>query len=622
MKSKILEVTKRITKRSEASRSAYLERIEQDRRYCENRPVRHCLPASNLAHAMASAEPQAKEALFGRPPEIGIITSYNDMLSAHAPYASYPDIIKDEVARRGAVAQVAGGVPAMCDGVTQGEPGMDLSLMSRDVIAMSVAVALSHNLFDGALLLGVCDKIVPGLLMGALQFGHLPMALVPAGPMPSGIPNREKARARQLFAQGEISREEMLKIEAKAYHSQGTCTFYGTANSNQLIAEVMGLHLPGASFVHPQDQMRQAFTRMAAGRICELTRFGNEYLPIGRLIDEKSIVNAMVALLATGGSTNQTMHLVAIARAAGIRIDWNDFSDLSEAVPFLVRIYPNGPEDINGFQAAGGVAAMITELLDAGCLHEDVETIAGTGLIRYTLAPALEDGRISYGTEQVRSKNPEVISSASSPFDGSGGLKVLKGNLGRAVIKTSALEHGSDTVVEARALVFDDQHELSAAFERGELDRDLVAVVRFQGPQANGMPELHKLITPLSIVMDRGFKAALVTDGRLSGASGRVPSAIHVSPEAFCGGLLAKVRDGDMIRLDTRNGLLELLVPEEELAARPLPDTDLTGSHFGMGRQIFSPLRRCAMHAEQGASAIFTYDQEAHGLHSKQMGDN
>lgn len=618
MKKRVLDVTKRIEERSRASRQAYLHRLEAALTHCDSRPFRHCLPASNLAHGMASAEPEAKKALFSeKKPEIGIITSYNDILSAHAPYQHYPAVIKDEVARAGGTAQVAGGVPAMCDGVTQGEPGMDLSLMSRDVIAMSVAVCLSHNLFDGALLLGVCDKIVPGLLMGALQFGHLPMALVPAGPMPSGISNRQKARARELFSQGEIGWKEMLEIESRAYHSQGTCTFYGTANSNQLLAEVMGLHMPGASFVQPGTPSREAFTRSVSRRICSLTRFMPEHLPLGRLISEKSMVNAISALLATGGSTNQTMHLVAIARAAGIRIDWQDFSDLSEAVPFLVRIYPNGPEDINGFQAAGGVAALITELLDAGCLHEDVDTVAGPGLERYTRAPVLEEGRIVYGEGRMRSSNPEVISSSKAPFDDTGGLKVLEGNLGRAVIKTSPLKDGARTVVEAPAMVFHDQHELVDAFSRGLLDRDLVAVVRFQGPQANGMPELHKLITPLSIIMDRGFKAALVTDGRLSGASGKVPSAIHVSPEAFCGGLLSKVTDGDTIRLDVEKGLLELKVDHEELAKRPPAQADLHQSHFGFGRQIFSALRRCAMHAEEGASSIFTYGQEAHTTSQK-----
>ena len=614
MNSKVEEVTRRIIKRSESSRTRYLEQVKKDHEYCKGKPVRHCLPCSNLAHAMASASKEEKTGLFKDAPNIGIITAYNDMLSAHCPYAGYPEIIKEAVLKAGGVAQVAGGVPAMCDGITQGEPGMDLSLMSRDVIAMSVAISLSHNVFDGVLLLGVCDKIVPGLLMGALQFGHLPMALVPAGPMPSGIPNREKAKARELFAQGKINRSEMLAIESKAYHGPGTCTFYGTANSNQLLAEVMGLHLPGASFVQPGTPLRQAFTTQIARRICDLTRSGGEFLPIGELINEKAIVNAIVALLATGGSTNQTMHIVAVARAAGIVVNWDDFSDLSDVVPFIVKIYPNGPDDINGFQKAGGIAALVAELLKGGFLHEDVNTIAGYGLEQYSKAAYLENGEIRYSREALSPRNFNVISTIEQPFDREGGLKVLSGNLGRAVIKTSPLKDGSRTVVEAPAVVFNDQHELYFAFERGELNRDMVAVVRYQGPRANGMPELHKLITPLSIIMDRGYDVALVTDGRLSGASGKVPSAIHVNPEAFCGGLLSRVCDGDIIRLDVEKGLLELKVSDEELEKRPIPKIDLRGNHFGLGRQIFSPLRRNAMKAEEGASSIFTYDDESHAI--------
>ncbi len=612
MNKKVLEVTEKIVSRSKALRDAYLGQLEKDLAYCQQKPVRHCLPCSNLAHAIAASSQEDKEALLEKRPEIGIITSYNDILSAHAPYEFYPAIIRQAVASAGGVAQVAGGVPAMCDGVTQGEPGMDLSLMSRDVIAMSVAISLSHHLFDGVLLLGVCDKIVPGLLMGALQFGHLPMALVPAGPMPTGIPNREKAKARELYAQGKIDRSEMLRIEAKAYNAPGTCTFYGTANSNQLLAEVMGLHLPGASFVHPDSPLREAFTRSISKRICGLTRFGQDYLPIGRLINEKSIVNAMVALLASGGSTNQTIHLVAIARAAGILINWDDFSELSKAVPFILKIYPNGPKDINGFQKAGGMPAFIGQLLEGGYLHEDVDTVAGPGLSRYTKVPMFEDGEIIYSKEPGHILDSEVISTVSAPFDEEGGLMLVKGNLGRAVIKTSALEHGSSTKVEARAVVFESQHELHASFERGELNGDLVAVVRFQGPRANGMPELHKLITPLSILMERGYKVALVTDGRLSGASGKVPAAIHLSPEAMSGGTIAKVKDGDVILLDVSRGLLELKVGDDELKRRPVPHVSLEDSHFGMGRQIFSPIRRNQMHAEEGASSLFTFDEEVH----------
>ncbi len=605
MNKKVLEVTERIIERSGSSRQEYLSQLEKAGRYCRERPVRHCLPCSNLAHAMAACR-KKKIMRDQSAPDIAVITSYNDMLSAHQPYETYPELIKDAVSEAGGVAQVAAGVPAMCDGVTQGEPGMELSLMSRDVIAMSVAIGLSHLVFDGALLLGVCDKIMPGLVMGGLRFGHLPMVLVPAGPMPSGIPNREKAKARELFAQGKISREEMLEVEARAYHSPGTCTFYGTANSNQLLAEVMGLHLPGSSFVHPGSALRDAFTRAAAQRVVKMTRKGGEFLPIGRLVSEKTFVNAMVALLATGGSTNQTMHLVAEARAAGIILNWDDFSDLSDVVPFIARIYPNGPADINGFQAAGGMAVLISQLLKGGYLHEDVSTVAGPGLGRYTLSPVLENGMLAYQDGPADSLDKEVIATVEEPFDSTGGLKLVAGNLGRAVIKTSPLAEGSSTVVEAPALVFNDQNELLEAFQQGRLNRDLVAVLRFQGPRANGMPELHKVITPLSIIMDRGYKAALVTDGRLSGASGKVPSAIHVSPEAFCGGLLSKVRDGDLIRLDVSSGLLELKVAPQELEKRSWPDISLKETRTGMGREIFSPLRRNLMHAEEGASSIFT----------------
>lgn len=617
MNQRVKKVTERIIERSKKSRKDYLRQLEEDRKYCDNRPVRHCLPCSNLAHGMAACE--KKDVLKSQKvADIGIITSYNEMLSAHQPYETYPALIKDAVAQAGGVAQVAGGVPAMCDGVTQGEPGMDLSLMSRDVIAMSVAIALSHNLFDGVLLLGVCDKIMPGLLMGGLQFGHLPMILVPSGPMRTGIANREKAKARELFAQGKISREKMLEVETRAYHSPGTCTFYGTANSNQLLAEVMGLHLPGSSFVHPDTELRRALTCAAAKRVVEITRFGDEYTPIGRLISEKNIVNGMVALLATGGSTNQTLHLVAEARAAGIKINWDDFSDLSDVVPLLARIYPNGPADINGFQRAGGMAVLIGELLKGQYLHSDVYTVAGRGLERYTLTPSLKNGRLHYSKDPRSSLDGKIIASVDEPFDATGGLKLVSGNLGRAVIKTSSLKDRSSTVVEAPAMVFNDQHELLDAFEQGRLNRDLVAVLRFQGPRANGMPELHKVITPLSIIMDRGYKVALVTDGRLSGASGKVPSAIHLSPEAFSEGLLAKVHDGDIVRLDIPAGRLELKVPMEELVERNWPPINLKEKRRGMARQIFAPLRGVLMHAEQGASSCFTHEIERYSLESEQ----
>ena len=606
----VQRVTERVRERSRESRGEYLARIEADR---PSKGRRHRLPCSNLAHGLAVCT-AGEGAVMRKPetPNIAIISAYNDMLSAHHSYGTFPDLLKEAVAAGGGVAQVAGGVPAMCDGVTQGEPGMDISLVSRDVIAQSVVISLSHDMFDGALLLGICDKILPGLLMGGLQFGHLPMMLVPGGPMPSGIPNREKAAARERFAQGEISREEMLDIECRAYHASGTCTFYGTANSNQLTAEVMGLNLPGAAFLNPGTGARESLTREAGRLIAGMTGLGegDDFRPLGRVLDEKAVVNGVVALLATGGSTNLTMHLVAVARAAGIRINWDDFSDLSREVPFMARIYPNGPEDINGFEAAGGVPALVSGLLEGGYLHEDVETVAGPGLGRYARPLAEEKGRPVWLGERAVSRNREVIAAVDRPFEESGGLKVLSGNLGRAVIKTSALGDGARTFIEAPAAVFDDQHELVEAFERGELERDLVAVVRFQGPQAIGMPELHKLITPLSVLLHRGFKVALVTDGRLSGASGTVPSAIHVTPEAFCGGFLAKVRDGDLIRIDAEGGRLDLLVGEEELQGRPWADIDLESHRKGMGRQIFAPLRANMMGAEEGASSIFTYVRE------------
>lgn len=604
----VREVTDRVSKRSKESREGYLQRVDEAR---NNRPARHLLPCSNLAHGLAVCNSRENNILRNSDaPNIAIITAYNDMLSAHKTYETYPQLLKESVAGAGGVAQVAGAVPAMCDGITQGEAGMDLSLISRDVIALSVVIALSHNLFDGALLLGICDKIMPGLLMGGLQFGHLPMILVPGGPMPTGIANQEKSRARERFAAGEIGREEMLEAECRSYHTAGTCTFYGTANSNQLLAEVMGLHLPGASFVNPGTPLREAFNREAARQVVRLTSLGGHYTPIAQVVSEKAIVNAVVALLATGGSTNQTLHLVAIARAAGVRINWDDFADLSEVVPLLTRMYPNGPEDINGFQAAGGMAVLIGELLEGGYLHDDVVTVAGQGLARYTRAPELHGGSLTYQQQRARSSNAEVIAQVTSPFEASGGLKVVAGNLGRAVIKTAPLADGARTVVEAPARVFDDQSQLETAFHAGELDRDVVAVVRFQGPQAIGMPELHKLITPLGVLMNRGYKVALVTDGRLSGASGKVPAAIHVTPEAFCGGLLAKVRDGDMIRIDAGRGLLELRVSPEELAKREYADANLEPHRSGVGRQIFAPLRRDMMGAEEGASSLFTYVQE------------
>jgi phosphogluconate dehydratase len=604
----VQEVTERIIKRSRKNREKYLKNLEAAR---VDGPFRHQLPCSNLAHDIAACRGQECKSLADEDiPNIAILTSYNDVVSAHHTYENYPRIIKQAIAEAGGTAQVAAGIPAMCDGVTQGEPGMDLALISRDVVAMSTVIGLSHNVFDGALLLGICDKIMPGLLMGALQFSYLPMILVPGGPMRSGLPNKEKAHARELFAQGKIGRDEMLAVESKSYHSAGTCTFYGTANSNQLIAELMGLHLPGASFINPDDPLREALTSAAAIKVTAMTHLGKNYTPIGHVVSEKSVVNAMVGLLATGGSTNQTIHIVAVARAAGIRINWDDFSNLSDVVPLLVRIYPNGPGDINDFEAAGGMAVLIRELLEAGFLHNDVQTVAGPGLEQYTSKPELEKGKVVWGAGPETSLDSEVIASAKQPFSPTGGLKVLDGNLGRSVMKVSALANGEQTLIEAPAMVFHTQDDLKKAFHEGRMNRDLVAVVRFQGPQANGMPELHKLITPLSVIMDRGFQVAMVTDGRLSGASGKVPSAIHVSPEAFCGGLLAKVQDGDIIRIDVRIGSLELKVTDEELKKREYADVDLASQRYGMGRQIFAPLRRDLLGAEEGASSLFTYVHE------------
>ncbi len=609
MHSEVERVTRRIIERSRKNREQYLQRLEEAR---GQGPYRRQLPCSNLAHDLAACAPECRRALMDDTvPNIAIISAYNDLVSAHQPYRDYPAIIREAVTAAGGTCQFAGGVPAMCDGVTQGEPGMDLSLISRDVIAMATVIALSHNVFDGALLLGVCDKILPGLLMGALQFGHLAMLLVPAGPMTPGLPNREKAHVRELFAEGRITREELLAYEVRSYHSPGTCTFYGTANSNQLMAEMLGLHLPGASFVNAGTPLREALTRAAAARAATITHLGDAYTPIGRVVSEKAVVNAMVGLLATGGSTNETLHLVAIARAAGIRIDWDDFADLSDAVPLLVRIYPNGPGDINAFQQAGGMALLVRELLAGGFLHPDVETVAGPGLERYTTAPHLEGGQAVWRPGPDQAEDPEVIAPRQTPFAPSGGIKVLSGNMGRAIMKVSALEQGAATLVEAPAMVFHSQHALEEAFHAGRLDRDLVAVVRFQGPQANGMPELHKLITYLSIVMDHGHTVGLVTDGRLSGASGKVPFAIHLTPEAFCGGMLAKVRDGDLIRMDAAAGVLELKVSNEELVAREYATPELTSERYGYGRQIFAPLRKDLLGAEEGGSSIFTYVHES-----------
>lgn len=608
MNSVIQEVTQRIAERSKDSRKAYLEKIEAARRLG---PHRGSLSCGNLAHGFAACGKSDKADLTSMiKANIAIVSSYNEMLSAHQPYVTYPDQIKKALAEVGSVAQFAGGVPAMCDGVTQGNAGMDLSLMSRDIIAQSAAVALSHNMFDGALMLGICDKIVPGLLIGSLSFGHLPTVFVPAGPMPSGLPNKEKARVRQLFAQGKVGRDELLKAESESYHSAGTCTFYGTANSNQLVVEMMGLHLPGSSFVNPGTELRDALTDAAARQVSRLTDLGDNYTPIGHVVDAKSIVNGLVGLLATGGSTNHTMHLVAVAKAAGYTINWDDFSDISAAVPLLTRIYPNGSADINHFTAAGGMSLLFKELLDAGLLNNDVKTICGEGLDLYTKEPKLIDGELSWVDGVSASLDKEVVASVASPFKPDGGLTVLDGNLGRGVIKTSALRDGTE-IVKAPAVVFEDQFELDSAFKAGDLDKDCIVVVRFQGPKAIGMPELHRLTPPLGVLQDKGFKVALVTDGRMSGASGKVPAAIHVTPEAYDGGILAKVQDGDVIELNGKTGDLVLHVSDEELANRTAKASDIGHHQIGMGREMFAGTRSLLTGAEEGACSLFAKQEQA-----------
>ena len=612
----VASVTRRISERSSPTRSAYLQQLHAAK--TRDRGVDR-MGCANLAHAVAGMPLDDRfKVVTERAPNIAIVTAYNDMLSAHTPLKNYPDLVKDEARRFGATAQVAGGVPAMCDGVTQGTAGMELSLFSRDVIAMATAVALSHDMFDAALLLGVCDKIVPGLLIGALHFGHLPTVFVPAGPMPSGLPNKEKARVRELAAQGLIGREGLLDAELKSYHSPGTCTFYGTANSNQMLLEAMGLHVPGTAFVAPGGDLRDELTRESARTLLgrqtairaesspprDAKYQGAKCPPIGLVVDEKAIVNAMVALLATGGSTNHLIHWVAVAHSAGIVIDWNDFSDLSEVVPTLAHVYPNGSADVNQFQAAGGTGFIIKELLDAGLMHADVLTVRQGGIREYTREPALHAGVLEWH-EAGLSKDDAIVRPASSPFSPSGGLKLLRGNLGRSVIKVSAVPDDRH-VIEAPARVFDSQEALHAAFNAGELDRDVVCVVRWQGPQANGMPELHKLTPPLAVLQGKGFRVALVTDGRMSGASGKVPAAIHVSPEAAAGGPLAKVRDGDVIRVDALTGVLHVQVPDTEWATRAtdaMPVVLRQANAAGLGRELFSGMRRHALTAEEGALA-------------------
>jgi phosphogluconate dehydratase len=595
----VANVTQRIVQRSLPTRGAYLARLEAAQ---QRPPGAERLGCANVAHAFAALPGNDKlRVVTQKAPNIGIVTAFNDMLSAHAPFQHYPDLIKTEARRHGATAQVAGGVPAMCDGVTQGTAGMELSLFSRDVIAMATAVSLSHDVFAGALMLGVCDKIVPGLLIGALQFGHLPTVFVPAGPMTTGLSNNEKSKVREQAAQGQVGRAELLAAESAAYHSPGTCTFYGTANSNQMLLEAMGLHVPGTAFINPGAAVRDELTREALRTVLGSADF--KCPPIGRVVDERCIVNAMVALLATGGSTNHLIHWVAVARAAGIVIDWDDFSALSDVVPLLSRVYPNGSADVNQFQAAGGPGFIIRELLDGGFMHADVLTNRAGGLREYTGIPrAAADGRLHWDTAAV-SLDESVVRPANKPFSQSGGLKLLQGNLGRSVIKISAVPDDRH-VIEAPCRVFDSQEALHKAFAADELDRDLICVVRWQGPQANGMPELHKLTPPLAVLQGRGHRVALVTDGRMSGASGKVPAAIHVSPEAAAGGPLARVRDGDVIRLDANAGLLQVLVSDADWAARevlPMPDDLRAANGVGMGRELFASMRRNSLSAEEGA---------------------
>lgn len=602
MNSTIQKVTDRIIARSKVSRAAYLAKIERARK---QGPLRGELSCGNLAHGFAACGKEDKADLRSMTKaNIGIVSSYNDMLSAHQPYEDYPQKLKKAISEVGSVAQFAGGVPAMCDGVTQGNAGMELSLMSRDNIAMGAAIGLSHNMFDGALMLGICDKIVPGLLLAGLSFGHLPTIFVPAGPMPSGLPNKEKARIRQEFAEGKVGRDALLDAESQSYHSAGTCTFYGTANSNQLVVEMMGLHLPGSSFVNPGTDLREALTSAAARQVTRLTDLGDNYMPIGHIVDAKAMVNGLVGLLATGGSTNHTMHLVAVARAAGLIINWDDFADLSSAVPLITRIYPNGSADINHFTAAGGMSLLFRQLLDKGLLHNDVNTICGYGLERYTQEPRLIDGELTWVDGVTESFDKEVVADINKPFQPNGGLSVLTGNLGRAVMKTSALNE-PDCIMKAPAVVFEDQYALDAAFNAGELNKDCIVVVRFQGPAALGMPELHRLTPPMGVLQKRGFKVALVTDGRMSGASGRVPAAIHLTPEAFKGGLIGKVHTGDMIEINTVTGDMTLHVSEADLAKREQASLDLTQSHQGMGRELFAGMRLSLTGAEEGACSLF-----------------
>lgn len=602
----VSQVTDNIIARSVKSRALYLDHIAKARSDGPQRSLLHC---GNLAHGFAACARQDKESLRGiSKANIAIVSAYNEMLSAHQPYVNYPELIKEAITHAGGVAQFAGGVPAMCDGITQGQPGMELSLLSRDVIAMSTAIALSHNMFDGGLLLGICDKIVPGLLMAALSFGHLPFIFVPAGPMPSGISNQEKAKIRQLYAEGKVDKEALLEVEAASYHSAGTCTFYGTANSNQLVIEIMGLQLPGSSFINPGTSLRDELTKAAAQRVLEITDLSGDYMPIGQMIDAKAIVNGIVGLLASGGSTNHTIHLIAIAHMAGYTVNWDDFAQLSAVTPLITKIYPNGYADINHFQRAGGMSYFIRTLLESELLHNDVHTVMGYGLEHYTKQPVLDNQQVFWVEGPSDSLNQDVLTSVRNPFKTQGGLQVLSGNLGRAVIKTSGLSPDRH-FIQAPAIVCSSQEEFDELFKKGMLDRDCVVVVRFQGPKACGMPELHQLTPKLGVVMDKGYQVALVTDGRMSGASGKVPAAIHVSPEAQDGGMIARIQTGDALLIDIEKGILQILISNEELASRPVAVGSESNPVRGMGRELFGSLRAQFSRAEQGACSLFTREE-------------
>lgn len=600
----IEKVTQNIIKRSSKSREIYLKRVEEAK---SSSVSRRGLTCGNLAHAIAPLSQNEKDSMIDmKKPNMAIVTAYNDMLSAHEPYSVYPALLKRTLLDNGATAQVAGGVPAMCDGVTQSQPGMELSLFSRDNIAMGTAIGMSHNVFDGAFYLGVCDKIVPGLLIGALTFGHLPSIFVPAGPMQSGIPNSQKAKVRQDFASGKVGEKELLRAESESYHSSGTCTFYGTANSNQMLLEMMGLQLPNSSFVNANTPLRDALTQKAAKQLLQLKEEG---VTLSDIISEKSFVNSIVGLMATGGSTNHTIHLIAMAKAAGIILTWDDFDAISKVTPLLCKMYPNGSADVNHFREAGGMAIVISELLKAGLVHKDIQTVAGYGLENYLVEPQINGSKFSFEKMNLVSKDESVVSSVEKPFSKEGGLKLLKGNIGRSVIKTSALKE-EQMLIDAPAIVFESQEELQSAFKAGELEKDFIAVVRFQGPKSNGMPELHGLMTPMGVLQDKGFKVAILTDGRMSGASGKVPSAIHLTPEATEGGVVSKIKTGDMIRFDINSNEIALLVDENELENRETKNIDSSSNRYGVGRELFSTIRANVSSAEEGGSIFDKVGEE------------